>query len=77
MLRVIEIDAVGITAILLLLVQMLSILSQKKKYLSKLVYFRKRKKINMKQAHELSLTQVNNYLAGYIECLKVKIKRMK
>lgn len=28
----------------------------------------------MKRAHDLSLTQVNNYLASYIECLNVKIK---
>ena len=29
----------------------------------------------MKRAHDLSLTQVNNYLASYIECLNVKIKK--
>jgi len=28
----------------------------------------------MKRAHDLSLTQVNNYLASYIECLNVKMK---
>jgi len=33
--------------------------------------------MNMKRAHDLSLTQVNNYLASYIEYLNVKIEIMR
>jgi len=29
----------------------------------------------MKRAHDLSLIQINNYLASYIEYLNVKIKK--
>jgi len=30
----------------------------------------------MKRADDLTLTKVNNYLAGYIECLYVKMKKI-